>query len=81
MMIKLISAKCPNCGALLKLSKKDEMIKCEYCNQTIMVDDAIACYKLKISGNISVDGIESNSELIIKYAGIFESKEKILGVQ
>lgn len=64
MMIKLISAKCPNCGALLKLSKKDEMIKCEYCNQTIMVDDAVACYKLKISGNISVDGIESNSELI-----------------
>ena len=63
-MLKLVSAKCPSCGASLKLSKENETTQCEYCHQTIIVDDAIACYKLKICGTISVEGIESNSELI-----------------
>lgn len=63
-MVKLVSAKCPSCGASLKISKEDERTKCDYCHQTIIVDDAIACYKLKISGTISVEGIASNSELI-----------------
>lgn len=63
-MVKLICGKCPSCGASLKLSKEDEMTKCDYCHQTIIVDDAIACYKLKINGTISVEGIASNSELI-----------------
>lgn len=63
-MVKLVSAKCPSCGASLKLSKEDEKTRCEYCHQTIIVDDAIACYKLKISGTISVERIASNSELI-----------------
>lgn len=63
-MVKLVNAKCPNCGAKLKLSKEDEKIECEYCHNTILVDDAIACYKLKISGNVSVEGITTNAELI-----------------
>lgn len=63
-MVKLVSAKCPNCGASLKLSKEDEKVECEYCRNTIVVDDAIACYKLKISGNVSVEGISTNADLI-----------------
>lgn len=63
-MVKLISAKCPNCGAILKLSKEEDKVKCEYCKSTIIVDDAIACFKLKVSGNISIDGITTNAELI-----------------
>lgn len=63
-MEKLVSAKCPNCGASLKLSKEDEKVECEYCHNTIVVDDAIACYKLKISGNVSVEGISTNADLI-----------------
>ena len=63
-MVKLVSAKCPSCGATLKLSKEEEKVKCEYCHNTIIVDDAIACYKLKISGNVSVDGVTTNAELI-----------------
>ncbi len=63
-MVKLVSAKCPSCGAALKLSNDEEKTKCEYCQQTIIIDDAIACYKLKISGKISVKGIETNTELI-----------------
>lgn len=63
-MVKLVSAKCPNCGAALKLSKEEEKTECEYCHNTIIVDDAIACYKLKVSGNVSVEGITTNAELI-----------------
>ena len=63
-MIKLVSAKCPSCGATLKLSKEEEKVKCEYCHNTIIVDDAIACYKLKISGNVCVDGVTTNADLI-----------------
>ncbi len=63
-MVKLVSAKCPSCGASLKLSEEDDKTECNYCHQTIIVDDAIACYKLKISGKINVEGITSNSELI-----------------
>ena len=63
-MVKLVSAKCPNCGAALKLSREEEKVECEYCHNIIVVDDAIACYKLKISGNVSVEGISTNADLI-----------------
>lgn len=63
-MVKLVSAKCPNCGASLKISKDEEKTKCEYCNNTIIVEDAIACFKLKVSGNVGVEGISTNAELI-----------------
>lgn len=63
-MVKLVSAKCQNCGSLLKLSKEQEKIECEYCRSTIIVDEAIACYKLIVSGNVSVQGITTNAELI-----------------
>lgn len=63
-MVKLVSAKCPNCGAALKLSKEEEKTECEYCHNTIIVEDAVACYKLKVSGIVSVEGITTNAELI-----------------
>ena len=47
-MVKLVSAKCPNCGAALKLSREEEKVECEYCHNIIVVDDAIACYKLNL---------------------------------
>lgn len=74
-MVKLVSAKCPSCGASLKLSKDDEQTKCEYCHQTIIVDEAIACYKLKISGTVSIEGIETNSDLIDSANELLEMKE------
>lgn len=62
--MKLVSAKCPNCGASLKLSKEKEETKCDYCKNTIIVDEAIACFKLKVSGKVSVEGISTNADLI-----------------
>lgn len=63
-MVKLVSAKCPSCGAPLKLSKDEERVKCDFCHNTIIVEEAITCYKLKVSGTVSVEGITTNSELI-----------------
>lgn len=74
-MVKLVSAKCPNCGAALKLSKEEEKTECEYCHNTIIVDDAIACYKLKVSGNVSVEGITTNAELIEAANELLDMKE------
>ena len=74
-MVKLFSAKCPNCGASLKLSKDEEMVECEYCHQNIIVDEALACYKLKISGTVSVDGIETNAELVSAANELLNMKE------
>jgi len=74
-MVKLVSAKCPNCGAKLKLSKEDEKVECEYCHQSIIVEEAIACFKLKVSGRISVDGISTNSELIESANELLEMNE------
>lgn len=74
-MIKLVSAKCPNCCATLKLSKDDEKIECEYCHNTILVDDAIACYKFKVSGNVSVEGIATNADLIEIANELLDMKE------
>lgn len=74
-MVKFISTKCPNCGAPLKLSMEDETTQCEYCHQTIIIDGANACYKLKKCGAISVDGIESNAELIDAANGLLNMQE------
>ena len=52
-MVKLVSAKCPNCGAALKLSKEEEKTKCDYCHNTIIVDDAITPYSYVNISNYS----------------------------
>lgn len=52
--MKLVAAKCPNCGANLDVNPNDETIKCQYCRSSILVDDAIAKYKLEISGEVEI---------------------------
>ena len=55
--MKLKSAKCPNCGANLKVNPDNETTKCEYCKSAILVEDAIAKYKLEISGEVEIKNI------------------------
>lgn len=62
--MKLVSAKCPNCGADIKVDKTSENAKCEYCNSHIIVDDAIAKYKLEVSGKVEVSNLPSVNNLI-----------------
>ena len=58
-MVNLVPAKCPNCGAQLELDDNMKRAECSFCKSTIIVDDAIAKYKIEISGKVEVDGIKS----------------------
>ena len=39
--MKLVAAKCPSCGANIKVDRSLKFTKCEYCNSEIIVEDAI----------------------------------------
>lgn len=55
--MKLTSAKCPNCGADIKVNKNEEKATCEYCNSEIIVEDAIAKYKLVVEGKVELKNV------------------------
>lgn len=55
--MKLVAAKCPNCGSNLEVNPNKETMKCEYCRSAILIDDAIEKYKIEISGEIEVKNL------------------------
>ena len=55
--MKLVAAKCPNCGSNLNVNPNDEAVKCKYCKSAILIDDAINKYKLEISGEIEINNL------------------------
>ena len=63
-MVNLVPAKCPNCGAQLELDDNMKRAECSFCKSTIIVDNAIAKYKVEISGEVKVDGIVGKEELL-----------------
>ena len=62
--MKLVAAKCPSCGASLNVNPKQETAKCEYCNQTILIDDAMAKYKLEISGSVEIKNLPQHDNIL-----------------
>ena len=86
-MVNLVPAKCPSCGAQLELDDNMKRAECSFCNTTIIVDDAIAKYKLEVSGNVKVSGTKDYSDKLLivkkhlkvrKYVNAKELLEKIL---
>lgn len=69
--MKIINAKCPNCGASLDIPNKTEKITCKYCNQSLIVDDET----IRIAGNVSVKGIETDDELLSSAHELLDMKE------
>lgn len=55
--MKLVAARCPNCNANLDVNPENETMKCQYCGGAILIDDAIAKYKIEISGEIEVKNL------------------------
>ncbi len=55
--MKLVAAKCPNCGANIDVDKDSDTTKCEFCHSKIIVEDAIAKVKIEISGNVEIKNI------------------------
>ena len=62
--IKLIPAKCPSCGSNIKVDKQDTKTKCSYCNTTILVSDAIAKFKIELSGEVEIKNLPKLKNLI-----------------
>ena len=46
--MKLVPAKCPNCGANINVDEEQETTKCEYCGDAILIDKAIQKYQIEI---------------------------------
>ncbi len=74
-MVNLVSAKCPNCGAQLELDDNMKRAECSFCKSTIIVDDAIAKYKIEISGKVEVDGIKSDNKRMEEAKKYFKIQE------
>lgn len=73
--MKLVAAKCPNCGSNLEVNPNKETIKCEYCRSAILVDEAIAKYKLEISGEIEIKNLPKLENYLKNAERYYSSKE------
>ena len=60
--MKLVAAKCPNCGAGLQLNEELERGICQFCGEIIYVKEAIQKLQIELSGKVSVDGIQGSNE-------------------
>ena len=63
-MVKLTAAKCPSCGAAIEVNKKLENVICQYCGDTILIEDAIAKIKVEHSGKVKVSSVKDSSDKI-----------------
>lgn len=55
--MRLTSAKCPNCGADIRVNKEEEKTVCEYCNSEVLIEDAIAKLKVVVEGEVELKGV------------------------
>ncbi len=55
--MKLVSAKCPNCGSNLDVNPDNETMKCKYCKSAILIEDAIKKYNIEIFGEIEINNL------------------------
>lgn len=62
--MKLVAAKCPNCGANIEVDENSDKTRCNYCNTQIIVEDAIQKYQIDISGKVNVEGILGKNDLL-----------------
>ena len=73
--MKLVSAKCPNCGANIEVDQNSDKTKCEYCESPIIVEDAIEKYKVELSGEVTVKNLPQVDALIKNANRAFDSKD------
>ena len=70
--MKLVSAKCPSCGAKIDVDKDSDSTICEYCNSRIIVKDAIKKVSIEIK---NLPKYENYVTLAERYYSEFQYKE------
>lgn len=60
--MSIIEAKCPNCGAPLKLNTNDDASYCEFCKTPFVTEKAIRITGDYIQGNKIVNTIKQDNE-------------------
>ena len=73
--MKLVAAKCPSCGADLEIDSTLEATKCKFCNSAILVEDALAKYKLEVSGSVEVGNMPKIDNLLKIANRAYESEK------
>ena len=68
--MKLVSLKCPNCGASVEIVDNKEKFICEYCKKTIIMKNDDILLK-----NVNIDGIQTNAELIVSANELLDMEE------
>ena len=63
--MKYEAAKCPSCGAQLKLDSGLETGFCVYCGSQIVVREAIQSMRIDVSGQVKIEGISTSESDII----------------
>lgn len=74
-MVKLKDAKCPSCGANIQVNDKLENTICQYCGNTVLIEEAIEKKQIEISGKVEVDGIKTNATRLEEAKKHFKMKE------
>lgn len=73
--VKLVAAKCPNCGSNIEVNQNDNKSKCEYCRATILVDDAIERLRVELSGEVEVKNLPKLKNLLKIADRAFEDED------
>lgn len=73
--MKLVAAKCPNCGAQIDVDQNSDSTICKYCNSKIIVEDAIEKYKFEISGTVEINNLPKLDNYIKLGERYFNDKE------
>jgi len=59
-----VAAECPKCGARLQLDSSKETGYCQYCGSQIVIQDAITLYKVKVEGQVKLEGAVTADSLM-----------------
>ena len=73
--MKLVAAKCPNCGANIDVDANSDSTKCEFCHTKILVDDAIEKLRVEIKGEVEVKNLPKASSYLKNGARYYENGE------
>ena len=62
--MKLVPAKCPNCGANIEVDALGTATQCNYCKSAILVDDAIQKLKVELEGSVEIKNLPTVENLM-----------------